>query len=137
MAYLNTRHIRRITGATARQLDYWQSKGLLTPSGTGKGERNWRDYTIDDAILARTIKALREEGVSLNKIEEVLKKIAESGKSLRTLKLAAYGGDVYINTSTKEAIRAADGQSTFLFIDMQQIGLEVGRKLSQLGIAES
>lgn len=140
MAYLNVRHMRIITGATARQLDYWQSKGLLTPSGTPRGERGWRGYTIDDAIFARTIRALREEGVSLPKIEEVLKVLSkkmrgaeEPGQLLRTLKLVAYGGDIYVKQSARAAYRAVDGQSTFLFIDMDRIGQEVGRKVSQLG----
>lgn len=144
MTDLNMRHMRRITGATARQLDYWQSKDLLTPSGLGNGGRRWREYTIGDAIFARTIKALREEGVSLQKIEEVLKVLSKRMQSatkpselLRTLKLVAYGGDVYVKTSARAAYRAVDGQATFLFIDMEQIGQEVGRKLSNLGIAVS
>lgn len=143
MAYLNMRHMRSITGATARQLDYWQSKGLLTSSGTPRGERGWRGYTIDDAILARTIRALREEGVTLPKIEEVLKVLSkkmhgaeEPSQLLRTLKLVAYGGEIYVKESVRAAYRAVDGQSTFLFIDMDQIGQEVGRKVSQLRIVD-
>lgn len=144
MAYLNMRHMRRITGATARQLDYWESKGLLTPSGTVIEGRGWRGYTIDDAILARTIKMLREEGTSLRKIEQVLEVLLKSepsaakrGEHLQSLKLVAYGGDVYVKTTTGEAYRAVDGQATFLFIDMEQIGQQVERELSKLGIAVS
>lgn len=114
------------------------------PSGAGKGERGWRGYTIDDAIFARTITALREEGVSLPKIEEVLKLLSKRmhraekpSELLRTLKLVAYGGEVYVKTSARAAYRAVDGQSTFLFIDMEQIGEEVGRKLIQEGIEVS
>ncbi|MFQ5924916.1 MAG: MerR family transcriptional regulator [Dehalococcoidia bacterium] len=136
--------MRIITGATARQLDYWESKGLLAPSGIGKGERGWRGYTIDDAILARTIRALREDGVSLPKIEEVLKVLSKKirraekpSELLRTLKLVAYGGEVYVKTSTRAAYRAVDGQSTFLFVNIEQIGLEVARKSRQLSIIDS
>jgi len=138
------RHIRIISGATARQLDYWESKELLTPSGIGRGERGWRGYTIDDAIFARTIRALREQGVSLPKIEQVLRVLSKRmqrstkpGEPFRKLKLVAYGGEVYVKRSTREAYRAVDGQSTFLFIDMEQIGQEVERKLSQQGIEVS
>lgn len=141
MSDLNMRHMRRITGATARQLDYWQSKDLLTPSGLGNGGRRWREYTIGDAIFARTIKALREDGVSLQKIEEVLKVLSKKMRKaekpsdvLRTLKLVAYGGEVYVKTSARAAYRAADGQSTFLFINMEQIGKEVEREMTLEGI---
>ena len=129
-----------ITGATARQLDYWESKGLVQPSGTHAGVRGWRGYTIDDAILARTITALREEGVSLPKIEQVLKVLLKKmhraekpSEVLRKLKLVAYCGEVYVKTSARAAYRAVDGQSTFLFIDMERIGQEVERKHSQQG----
>jgi len=125
-------------------LDYWESKGLVKPSGTHAGVRGWRGYTIDDAILARTITALREEGVSLPKIEQVLKvllkkmhKAEKPGQLLRTMKLVAYGGEVYIKTSARAAHRAVDGQATFLFIDMEQIRQEVERKRRQQGIEVS
>ena len=144
MSYLNVRHMRYITGATARQLDYWEAKGLIRPSGARAGPRGWRGYTINDAILARTIKALREEGVSLPKIEDVIKvlirrtlKAGESGDQLKTLKLVAYGGDIYVKTSVRAAYRAVDGQSTFLFIDMEQIGQEVERKMHEEGTVRS
>jgi DNA-binding transcriptional MerR regulator len=144
MAYLNSRHMRYITGATARQIDYWEAKGLIKPSGTESGYKGWRGYTIDDAIFVRTIKSLREDGVSLQKIEQCLNNInlklhksLDSNRCLRGLKLVAYGGDVYIKTSMKAAFRAVDGQSTFLFIDMEQINKEVVNKKKQIDRIDS
>ncbi len=143
MAYLNVRHMRSITGVTARQLDYWESKGLVRPSGTPAGVRGWRGYTIEDAILTRTIKALREDGVSLQKIEEVLKVLLKKtsvsdkpGERFKTLRLVAYGGAVYVKASARAAYRAVDGQSTFLFIDMEQIEKEVKDKFSRVELEE-
>lgn len=60
-------------GVSARQLRYWDNTGLVKPSvkeAAGKGSA--RLYSEEDAAAARAIRALREKGISLQKIRRAV-----------------------------------------------------------------
>ncbi len=63
------RFVRRITGASQRQLTYWDATGLLKPSGKDTGHRR---YTFPDVVAAKTIIALRQKGCSLKQIRRAV-----------------------------------------------------------------
>src|SRR3972149_3373891 len=117
--------VRKITGATMRQLDYWDAIGFLKPSGGESRRKGWRSYSFEDLVRARAAVRLREEGISLEMIQRIVEKLMEhSGDPLRELKLVTYGRHVYVCRSKDEAFRAIDGQATYLFLDLEQIEQE-------------
>jgi len=140
---LYVRHMRVITGASNRQLDYWASIGLLSPSAGTPGSRLWKEYTIDDAICCRMIVALREQGVSLQQIRKALARLnrklrnaANPSDELRRQRLIVYKGKIYVEDSLDGArravYRAVDGQSTFLFMNLDRVGKEVDDAMEEL-----
>jgi DNA-binding transcriptional MerR regulator len=65
---------------------------------------------------------LKEAGLSLQAIRKALDKLRQHHQDpLRELKLVAYLGNVYVYPSAEEAYRAADGQSTYIFMDVGKV----------------
>ncbi len=119
MGNLNTGLVMRITGATARQLDYWYWSGFLKPSNiTGRK----RQYSFVDVVRIVAVMRLKEAGLSLQAIRNALNKLKEHHQDpLNELKLVVYRNDVYVYRSAEEAYRAVDGQSTYLFMDLGKV----------------
>jgi len=129
---LKTELVVRISGASPRQLDYWVILGLLRPKRQLTPHSYWRAYTFADTMVARAIKSLREQGVSLQHIREAVQKIQETlvGKPdpaevLKRVKLMAYGGKVFVRHSMGPVYRAVDRQTTFLFVNFEDVYNEV------------
>ncbi len=119
METFNTGLVTRITGASARQLDYWSWTGFVQPSGVAG--RN-RKYSFDDVVGIVAVMRLKEAGLSLQAIREALHKLRHHHQDpLRELKLVAYLGNVYVYRSAEEAYRAVDGQSTYIFMDLGKV----------------
>jgi DNA-binding transcriptional MerR regulator len=62
-----------LTGVSGRQIEYWVSKGVIRPSiksAAGKGTR--REYSFKDLVGLKVAKRLRDEGISLQKIQKSL-----------------------------------------------------------------
>ena len=62
-----------LTGVSGRQVEYWVSKGVIRPSiksAGGKGTR--REYSFKDLVGLKVAKRLRDEGISLQKIQKSL-----------------------------------------------------------------
>jgi len=62
-----------LTGVSGRQVEYWVSKGVIRPSiksAAGKGTR--REYSFKDLVGLKVAKRLRDEGISLQKIQNSL-----------------------------------------------------------------
>jgi len=119
METFNTGLVIRITGASARQLDYWSWTGFVPPSGVAG--RN-RKYSFDDVVGIVAVMRLKEAGLSLQAIRKALHKLRQHHQDpLRELKLVAYLGNVYVYRSAEEAYRAVDGQSTYIFMDLGKV----------------
>ena len=126
----NTGLAMRITGASARQLDYWSWSGFLQPSGT-TGRR--RKYSFEDIVRIVAVMRLKEAGLSLQGIRKAIDKLRQHHKDpLKELKLVAYRGDVYVYRTTEEAYRAVDGQSTYLFMDLGKVAEQTEDLLKSL-----
>lgn len=119
MVKLNTGLVMRITGATARQLDYWNWSGFLKPTNI-IGRK--RQYSFVDVVRIMAVMRLKEAGLSLQTIRNAIDKLKQHHQDpLNELKLVVYRNDVYVYRSAEEAYRAVDGQSTYLFMDLGKV----------------
>ena len=69
---------RRIVGVTQRCLDYWDERGIVSPSirqASGKGSE--RRYGFDDLLKLTLVKKFRKAGLSLQRIQKGLKALRE------------------------------------------------------------
>jgi DNA-binding transcriptional MerR regulator len=122
-----TGQVCRLAGATARQLDHWAWTGFLQPSGQGTVKRR---YSFDDLVRIRVVMRLKDQGVTLQMIRKAVEKLQEySSDPLRELSLVGLNGDVFIYRNRNEAVRALDGQSAFLFMDIGVVAREMDELL--------
>lgn len=73
-----------VTGATERQLRYWDAKGIVRPSvsqASGRGSR--RLYSFLDLVQARAAKQLRASGLSLQRLRMALHVLKEHPDEVR------------------------------------------------------
>lgn len=63
----STADVCRLTGLTARQLQWWDERGLLPV----RVESHRRQYTEEDIVRAGVFQALRAKRISLSKIEKI------------------------------------------------------------------
>ncbi|MBR1384408.1 MAG: MerR family transcriptional regulator [Ruminococcus sp.] len=64
----------RLTGLTQRTVRFYSEKGLISPKVSGKGSKQFRDYSEKDVELLNDIAALRSIDLSLDKILYMLSK---------------------------------------------------------------
>jgi len=72
----NSSKVRGLTGISQRCLDYWDERGIVSPSirlADGKGSE--RRYSFEDLVRLRVVKHLREMGLSLQRIREAVRKL--------------------------------------------------------------
>ncbi|MHB1937980.1 MAG: helix-turn-helix domain-containing protein [Acidobacteriaceae bacterium] len=78
MEGFSTNRAARLTGVNPKTLHYWDHTGLLTPGvqvAHGTGSR--RFYSFRDLVAMRVVHELREQGVSLQGLREVVRFIRE------------------------------------------------------------
>ena len=114
----NTKSVSRLTGVTPRQSGYWDKTGLIKPSvnpATGTGSQ--RLYSFMDIVQLRTAKALRDQGISLQKIGKCVaylrKHAPELEHPLAELKLITDGETIFCLTNDPNVIidTLSQGQS--------------------------
>ena len=82
----------KIVGISYRQLDYWTTTGLVTPSvRDAEGSGSQRLYAFEDIVQLKVIKSLLDAGVSLQRIRAALEYVRDQGLSLRNLTLLSDG----------------------------------------------
>lgn len=107
--YFNTKTVSRIIGVTSRQLGYWDQTGLVKPSiAQAEGYGTRRLYSFSDIIQIRTAKALRDQGMSLQKIRKCVAYLRKQRKEiehpLSELKLLTDGQTIFVLTANKDVI---------------------------------
>jgi len=109
MKAFNTKTAGRVTGASQKQLIYWDKTGLVKPSvagASGRGSR--RLYSFLDLIQIRVAKELREQGLSLQKLRKAIHVLKEHPEEVRhplaELRLITDGKAVFRLTSDPEAL---------------------------------
>ena len=97
-----------LTGISARQLQWWDERGLVVPLKQG----HRRLYSLDNAAEIAIIQGLRRRGFSLQRVRKVVKFLKEEfgrrlvetvgGKS--DYHLLTDGQRIFIETSAQQAI---------------------------------
>jgi DNA-binding transcriptional MerR regulator len=98
----------RLTGITARQLQWWDERGIVVPSRQGRR----RLYTADDLAEIAVICALRRKGFPLQKVRGIMKflqkelgrRLAEAVSNGSDYHLLTDGKRIYLETSQREVI---------------------------------
>ncbi len=105
----------QIVGISYRQLDYWTTTGLITPSvRSAEGSGSQRLYAFEDIVQLRVIKSLLDAGVSLQRIRAAIDYVRERGLSLRGLTLVSDGTTVYALDDSRDVVDLlAKGQGVF------------------------
>lgn len=70
MSQYTTGEIAKLCGVTVRTVQYYDTRGILAPSGLSQGGR--RLYSEDDLKRMKIICFLRDAGISINSIGELL-----------------------------------------------------------------
>lgn len=112
---------RRIAGISQRQLDYWDERGLVTPSirkADGKGSERW--YSFRDLLKLSVVKRLRDAGLSLGKIDSAIKILRRrrGGDPLADRCLITDGQTVHVMTDDPSVLEdvLTKGQLVFTVI---------------------
>jgi len=106
----NTATAAAATGASQRQLRYWDRLGVVKPSvGEARGRGTRRLYSFLDLVQARTAKELRDGGLSLQKLRKALRILREHPEKIRhplaELRLLTDGSTVFRLTDDKVVIK--------------------------------
>jgi len=114
-----TNEIMDLTGISARQLQWWDERGLLTP--THQAHR--RIYDWDQLVTAAVIGQLRRRGFPLQRVRKVVAFLArEFGTSLAATVRAASefhlltdGTHLYLRTSPRQVVDLLKNSSQPMF----------------------
>lgn len=129
----STGQVRAITGATARQLDWWDWTKFVSPSGP-PGRR--RRYTFGDILKIRTMVQLRRRGYSLPFLRRVMDRLQPlSGDELASVRLVDVDGELYLCRDWREVERATDGQLVWSVIAFGEAAKKLRQELGSLLVA--
>ncbi|HWB72277.1 MAG TPA: MerR family transcriptional regulator [Egibacteraceae bacterium] len=105
----------KVVGISYRQLDYWTTTGLVTPSvRDAEGSGSQRLYSFEDIVQLKVIKRLLDTGVSLQRIRAAIEYVRERGLSLRAITLLSDGKRIYALDDQREIIDLIQrGQGVF------------------------
>jgi DNA-binding transcriptional MerR regulator len=96
-------HVCKVVGISYRQLDYWTTTRLITPSvRDAEGSGSQRLYSFEDIVQLKVVKRLLDAGISLQQIRKALDWVREQGLSLRNVTLLADAKRVYALTDQHE-----------------------------------
>jgi len=91
-----------ITGATQREIRYWETKGLISPDGSHDGKQ-WkiRRYDLRDILCIKVVKKLRGYGIPLQKIVSAISAERDAGveNPLSQYRFACLSRELVIHTS--------------------------------------
>ena len=107
--------VSNMVGISYRQLDYWATTGLVTPSvRDAEGSGSQRLYAFEDIVQLKVVKKLIAAGVSLQRIRKAIDFIRDRGLSLRNITLMSDGTHVYAYDDDRQVIDLlAQGQGVF------------------------
>ena len=123
----------KIVGITYRQLDYWATTGLVTPSvRNADGSGSQRLYSFDDVLMLRIIKRLLDTGISLQRIRAAVDFVRERELDLRNVTLMSDGTTVYAADDSQQIIDVLkQGQGVFA-IDVEPLYDELEAEITAM-----
>ena len=103
-----SREVIRLTGITARQLQWWDERGIVSPSREG----HRRLYSMEDVAEVAVICELRRKGFSLQRVRKVVrflqrefsKRLAETVSGASEYHLLTDGKTLYLETSPRQIV---------------------------------
>jgi DNA-binding transcriptional MerR regulator len=103
-----SRDVIRLTGITARQLQWWDERGLVVPAREG----HRRVYSFEDLTEVAVICELRRKGFSLQRMRQVVrflqkefsKRLAETVTGTSNYHLLTDGRALYLETSPQQIV---------------------------------
>ena len=103
-----THDVMRLTGITARQLQWWDERGLVVPARRG----HHRVYSFEDLTEVAVICELRRKGFSLQRMRKVVrflqkefsKRLAETVGGSSNYHLLTDGQTLYLETSPQQIV---------------------------------
>ena len=103
-----SREVIGLTGITARQLQWWDERGIVVPSRVG----HRRVYSFNDLTEVAVICDLRRRGFSLQRVRKVVrllqremgKRLAETVNGTSGYHLLTDGQTLYLETSAREIV---------------------------------
>src|ERR1700746_1996208 len=98
----------RLTGITARQLQWWDERGIVVPARQG----HRRVYSFEDLTEVAVICELRRRGFSLQRVRKVIrflqkefsKRLAETVSGSSEYHLLTDGRTLYLETSAQQIL---------------------------------
>jgi DNA-binding transcriptional MerR regulator len=107
-ASFTSNEVTRLTGITARQLQWWDERGLVVPGREG----HRRIYSFEDLTEVAVICELRRKGFSLQRMRKVVrflqkefsKRLAETVGSSSNYHLLTDGRSLYLETSPQHIV---------------------------------
>ena len=119
-ASFSTAQAARLTGLSARQLDYWDRQGFLHPSlEQARGYGSARRYSFRDVVRLRVAGRLRAGGFGLKRIRECVKtleRLDPSRAGIEDARLVILGASVvWVRTETELVDLLHQGQLMLVF----------------------
>jgi DNA-binding transcriptional MerR regulator len=104
----SSRDVVELTGITARQLQWWDERGIVVP--TRQGHR--RLYSFEDLSEVAVICQLRRKGFSLQRVRKVIrflqkefsKRLAQTVTGTSDYHLLTDGNSLYLETSPQQIV---------------------------------
>jgi DNA-binding transcriptional MerR regulator len=103
-----SREVIELTGISARQLQWWDERGIVVPDRVG----HRRVYSFNDLTEVAVICDLRRRGFSLQRVRKVIrllqremgKRLAETVSGTSGYHLLTDGRTLYLETSAREIV---------------------------------
>jgi DNA-binding transcriptional MerR regulator len=103
-----SREVVQLTGISARQLQWWDERGIVVPARQGRR----RLYSVDDLSEVAVICELRDRGFSLQRVRKVVrflqhefgKRLAETVSGASDYHLLTDGRSLYLETSAQQIV---------------------------------
>lgn len=107
-AEFTSREVVQLTGITARQLQWWDERGIVVPARQGRR----RLYSMEDLSEVAVICELRGRGFSLQRVRKVVrflqhefgKRLAETAGGASDYHLLTDGRTLYLETSAQQIV---------------------------------
>jgi DNA-binding transcriptional MerR regulator len=107
-ASFSSHDVIRLTGITARQLQWWDERGIVVPARQG----HRRIYSFEDLTEVAVICQLRRKGFSLQRMRKVVrflqrefsKRLAETVSGSSSYHLLTDGQTLYLETSPQQIV---------------------------------
>lgn len=134
---LSTEQAARLAGATVRMLDYWCSRGLITPTVPAQGKGSAREFGFVDMVRIKVLVRLRNAGVPLQRIRRALEQLREWDEPdpLTSGRLIVIGDRLFWAKSDSELVDILSQQRAMVqvvLLDLAEIARETEAKLLEV-----